>query len=78
VSIDGRLVGIGLNDYVARVFGDGPGGAPVTTGWKTVTVNLGMLGSGSHTVTIGGYNNKKTDANESTDLRIDDVTVRKN
>jgi hypothetical protein len=78
VAIDGTLVGVGPNDYVARITGNGPGGAPLTTGWKTVTLNLGMLGAGNHTVTIGGYNNKKTDSNESTDIRIDDVTVRRN
>src|SRR5690606_19109929 len=69
VSIDGQPVGVNGNEYVALVTGGGD------TGWKTVTIDLGALGAGQHTLTIGGFNNRKTDANESTRISIDDVTL---
>lgn len=75
-SIDGRLVGTRGSDFVAQVQGDGDGGLAATTGWKTVTLNLGLLGAGNHTLTLGGYNNKKTQSTELTDVRIDNVAVR--
>jgi hypothetical protein len=31
--------------------------------------------AGTHTLTIGGFNNKKTYFDESTEIRIDDVVV---
>ena len=34
VSLDGVLLGVGANDYVARLVGDGPGtGSDSSTGW---------------------------------------------
>ena len=47
----------------------------VTTGWRLVTLDLGTLAAGSHTLIVGGYNSKKTATDESTNLLIDDVTV---
>ncbi len=73
VSIDGTLYGTGGNDYVAQLNGDGNGGAPTSTGWQTFTVNLADLPAGPHTITIGGYSNKKTFADESIEILIDDV-----
>ena len=73
VSIDGTLYGAGGNDYVTQLNGDGNGGAPTTTGWQTFTVNLADLPAGDHTLVIGGYSNKKTFADESIEILIDDV-----
>ena len=75
MSLDGVLYGSGANDYVARITGDGNGGPDLTTGWQPFTVNVGALGVGTHTITIGGYNNKKTYNDESTVVLIDDVVV---
>jgi hypothetical protein len=75
VSFDGALNGQGGNDYVVQVCGDGSGGSDITTGWQLFQVNLGTLSVGSHNLTIGGYNNKKTYADESTEILIDDVFV---
>jgi hypothetical protein len=75
LTIDGRSVGTGGNSFLARVAGDGNGGSPRTTGWVTTQVGLGTLSAGSHTLTIGGFNNKKTFRDEVTDVRIDDVVV---
>ncbi len=75
VSIDGGLIGSGGNDYVARIAGNGERGPEITTGWQQFSVNTGVLSAGTHTITIGGYNNKKTWINESTEVLIDDVLV---
>ena len=75
LSIDGRLVGTGGNDFLARVTGDGNGGAARSTGWLSLNVPLGNVAAGTHTLRIGGFNNKKTLADESTEIRIDDVQV---
>jgi peptidoglycan/xylan/chitin deacetylase (PgdA/CDA1 family) len=68
-------VGSGGNPYVARVSGNGEGGSNVTTGWQQVTLALGNLAAGSHELVIGGFNNQKTAANESTTVLIDDVLL---
>jgi uncharacterized repeat protein (TIGR01451 family) len=76
VAIDGRLLSqVSGRDYVAQISGDGEGGAVRTTGWQQVTVPLGTLAAGSHTLTIGGYNSKKTFNDERTDVFIDEVVV---
>lgn len=75
LSIDGTLKGTGANDYLARIVGNGNGGSNVTTGWVLVTVDLGVLSAGSHVLTLGAYNSKKTLSDESTALTIDDVAV---
>ena len=75
VSVDGNLHGTPPNDYVAQIVGNGNGGDPETTGWQLFQINLGTLAAGNHTLTIGGYNNKKTYSNENTDVLIDDVLV---
>ena len=75
VSIDGTLVGTGTNDFVSQIAGDGNGGAPRTTGFQLVTLDLGTRAAGSHRLTLGGFNNQKTFNNESTEILIDDVLL---
>ncbi len=75
VAVDGALYGVGAADFVARVCGNGNGGIAETTGWQLVSLDLGPLDAGSHTVAIGGYNNRKSYANEATEILIDDVIV---
>lgn len=65
-----------LNDYVVEVAGNGNGGPPTTTGWQLFQVSLGTLSAGNHTLIVGGYNNKKTYNNESTEVLIDDVKLQ--
>ncbi|MBT5944411.1 MAG: hypothetical protein HOG93_07260 [Rhodospirillaceae bacterium] len=64
VSIDGQLVGLDGNDYVVRDWGGGD-----NDGWKTVTIDLGNLSAGDHTVTLGGFLNQKTKSNEDIERR---------
>lgn len=75
VSIDGSLVGTMGNDYVVQLTGDGQGGVgqPRATQWQQQFLNLGTLTAGSHTLILGGYNNKKTLADEETTLWFDDI-----
>ena len=74
MSIDGALRPA-TPGYVARLAGNGEGGEVVMTGWQQVTLSLGTLGAGTHTLAIGGFNSKKTDTNEQTNVLIDDVVV---
>ena len=76
LAIDGALVNADGNDFLAQITGNGNGGPEQTTGWVPIGISLGTLAAGDHTITIGAFNNKKTFNDESTDFRIDDVTVR--
>lgn len=75
-SIDGRTVGVNGNAFLARLVGDGNGGAVKTSGWVSVQLDLGVLAPGTHTLVIGGSNNKKTLRDEASEVRIDDVIAR--
>ncbi len=87
VSVDGALYGGGDKPFVDHIGGDGQSGdsdfsayssgvtAERSTGWLTFQVFLGDLGAGAHEIVIGGYNNKKTLSDESTEIRIDDVLI---
>ncbi len=76
VAVDNDLIGSNGNNFVAQLTGNGNGGAAQTLGWIAVQLNLGVLSAGSHTLTIGGFNNKKTFGDEVITVRIDDVVVR--
>jgi hypothetical protein len=76
MSLDGTLVSeVPGADWFVRVAGDGEGGSNVSSGWLQATVELGTLGSGTHALRFGGFNNKKTASIEFTDILIDDVRV---
>ncbi len=74
-SLNGVLVGQSPADYVAALTGNGNGGASIGTGWQLFQVSLGVLPAGTHTLTLGGYNSKKTSTSELTTVLIDDVSV---
>jgi hypothetical protein len=76
LSIDGKLLGAGSNNFIDQVAGDGDGGPSITTGWKTFRRNLGILAAGTHTLRIGGFNNQKNASNESTTILIDNVLAQ--
>jgi len=75
VDLDGSLVGDGGNDYLLRAHGDGTGGSDYDSGWVTIELDLGTLSAGNHTLTFGGYNNKKTQTEEETQIYFDDISV---
>jgi hypothetical protein len=75
-SIDGRLLGhFAGTDHFVSISGDGEGGPPRAVGWHDAPVDLGRLEAGDHTLRFGGFNNQKTEMNESTQAFIDEVTV---
>jgi hypothetical protein len=75
-SIDGVLFGqVPGADHFVQFPGNGEGGGVRTIGWHNPTVNLGTLSAGTHVLTIGGFVNKKTAANEIMTATIDDVLV---
>jgi hypothetical protein len=76
-SLNGVLKGASPNDYVAQVSGNGNGGAAIATGWQLMTIPVGTLPAGTHTLTLGGYNNKKDSKSEMTTILIDDVLVER-
>jgi Ca-dependent carbohydrate-binding module xylan-binding/K319L-like, PKD domain len=75
MSVNHILYGEAPNEYVVQIVGNGNGGISENTGWQLFEVNLGILDAGDHTLIIGGYNNKKTYNNESTEVLIDEVLV---
>lgn len=81
VKVDGVAYGRGAKNYVDHIGGDGSssqGNSSTylpTTDWQQHQIYLGNLAAGAHTVILGGLNNKKDAADESTTIVIDDVTV---
>ena len=66
---------VGRQEVVlGRVVGDGNGGPERSTGIQTASQHL-ILPPGTHAITLGGFNNKKTWFNESTDVLFDDILI---
>ena len=77
VAIDDNLISHNGNEAIATINGDGNGGSKQTTGWVLVALDIGELDAGEHTVTLGGYNNKKDAPSEWTTIAFDDVIMTK-
>ena len=71
-SFDGVNYGTGGNNFVIRVNG---GAGAVDTGWIEVTLNIGTVTAGAHTISLGGFKNSKSAADEDTTFRFDDVRL---
>jgi len=76
ISIDGQLYGLNGNDYIVRQAGDGGGDSAYDSGYIEVTVDIGELSAGSHTITLGGFLNKKTFDDEDIDISFTDVEIK--
>lgn len=69
VSIDGV-------DYeVATHQGDGDGGSNYDSGWQTITLDVGELSSGTHTLTLGAHLEGKTTSDEAMKVSFDNVNL---
>jgi hypothetical protein len=68
VAIDGTFVGGGPEDFLTEICGGG------TTGWQQVSFDVDLT-AGTHTLTVGGWNNQKTRYTETTEVFFDDVQV---
>ena len=81
VDVDGTLYGRGGRTYVDHIAGDGSSGQGISstfqpsTEWQQHEVFVGALAEGAHHVTLGGFNNRKDAADESTSIAIDDVVI---
>lgn len=68
-------VRIGGQEFLlARIFGNGNGGGIRSTGIVPVSFDV-SLAAGQHTLTLGGFNNQKTLADELTSVFFNDVLV---
>ena len=75
VDVDGSPLSTTANPYLVELCGLAPqSGATQDTGWQQASIEV-SLGAGTHTLTLGGYNNQKTKDNEFTRIYFDDVAV---
>jgi len=74
-SLDGEFLGSNANNALASITGNGNGGAIRSTGYRTYRFELEAVPAGRHVLVIGGFNNKKTESSESTEILVDDVLV---
>ncbi|MBI4030757.1 MAG: hypothetical protein HY370_03710, partial [Proteobacteria bacterium] len=72
VEVDGVSYGLYSTNFIAQFDGTNT----VNTGWIHVDIDLGTLAAGSHTIEIGGLNEKKNASNESSTLRFDNIVVQ--
>lgn len=81
MALDSTTYGRGSKAYVDHIGGDGSSTQGnsnnflPTTDWQQHEIYLGDVPAGAHTLTIGGYNNKKNASDETTTMVIDDVVM---
>lgn len=71
---DGLVSVDGTDFFVARITGNGNGGSAQVIGPLFTEIDV-ALAAGNHTLTLGGYNNKKTFNNEFTAVFYDDLEI---
>lgn len=75
VEIDDVKYGIAPNNYVLTHEGDGNGGASYDSGWLNVTLSIGSLLAGSHTIEIGQFLEGTTFTDEDSIARFDNIVL---
>jgi lysophospholipase L1-like esterase len=75
VAVDGTEVSDGPHAYLERYCGIGNGSPDQDSGWREAVIDV-LLASGAHTITVGGYLNKKTGAKEIVDVYFDDIMIQ--
>jgi hypothetical protein len=81
VKVDGAQYGRGSKNYVDHIGGDGSSSQGnsntylPTTDWQQINIYLGNLAAGSHTLVLGGFNNKKNISTQTTTVTLDDVSL---
>jgi hypothetical protein len=71
VTIDGYLMGTGPGGYLEELCGTE---YLQDTGWRQVSFDVD-LEPGIHTITLGGWSNKKTSSTEIIDIYFDDIIM---
>jgi len=74
VAIDGQLMSPESQDYLEEFCGYGNGNPTQDSGWRQVALEV-FLTDGTHTITMGGWNSKKTYYNEVTDVFFDEIVI---
>jgi Domain of Unknown Function (DUF1080). len=75
VAIDGNLVSDGPEDFLEEFCGASPNlPSDQDSGWQEISINLNLT-SGTHTITLGGWNDKKDASNEFTNVLFDDIVI---
>ena len=69
-------MGLAGADVVHRVYGNGNGGIAEGTGWRPFAATIGPLPAGTHSLVLGGFNSGKSYSNETTEVLLDQITVR--
>jgi uncharacterized protein YkwD len=72
-ALDGEALGAEGADYVDRLHGR-KGEKDLSTGWRTVEIELGELEAGAHELALGGYLEKKK-KKKAAEIAIDDVRI---
>lgn len=77
LTLDGQQVGAGGESFIAEIKGNGGAGGmgPRSTDWRLARIDLGTLDAGAHTITVGGYNNRKSQVTEVLEIRIDELRL---
>lgn len=75
VTLDGVRLGDRFPGAIDRLTGNGNGGKTQTTGWRKVTLDLGSVPPGRHTLLFGAFGNKKTYRNEAAEVRYADFRI---
>ena len=74
VDIDGTTYSNDSNAYFFEIAG-AAAGASYDSGWVTVTLDIGALSAGNHTISFGGLYTLKTFASEEYEIRFDDIVL---
>ncbi len=72
-ELDNQAYGLGGQSYLARFAGGT--GTDQDTGWREYSRVFTLSGPADHTVEIGGWNNRKTAADEFVDVCVDDFVL---
>ncbi len=71
-EVNNQRYGVAGQSYLARFSG---GTGQQDTGWQDYAIDLALAGPANHTIEIGGWNNKKTAADEYVDVYLDNISV---
>jgi lysophospholipase L1-like esterase len=74
LAVDGVLLGSDQTTYLYRDCGPGDGSPDRDSGWRQAVAEV-FLSSGSHTLTVGGWNGQKTYLTEITEIFFDDISL---
>jgi PKD repeat protein len=72
LNLDGELVGLGSDDFLTQ---QQAGDNAQTDQWHSVEINLGNLAVGEHSLIVGAYSDRKSDLNQTSTLRFDDLML---